>query len=369
MEKEKKLLIVHPAIATYRVDFFNSLWTSYDAKVVLLRNYLKSQPEMTIDVLSKELFFQPSYLGGKNLLAKSLQLCKELRQNCYDLVLVPECGFLSIVVLLYRLFSRRQFKVVSLIDDSYDMAVEGNQFSWKHKLGESVCIPFFNEIICVEPRVTSYFQARYSKGYTFPIIRNDKKARERYSFVIPLSQQYIYNYKLAGKRVILFVGRLIEIKNPQGLIKAFINAKCPDTKLVIVGTGNYEQKIKECASNCDDIIFTGRLSGDELLAWYNVANIFCLPSFVEPFGAVTNEALLAGCFSIISKYAGSQCLIEEGINGRIINPTQQNCLEKALCEALDVTNTISDNLQLKKNLMRIDFETEIIRLVSHLNSL
>ena len=41
---------------------------------------------------------------------------------------------------------------------------------------------------------------------------------------------------------------------------------------------------------------------------------------LEPFGAVTNEALLCGCNCVISKVAGSACLIEEGKNGFLVDP-------------------------------------------------
>ena len=55
--------------------------------------------------------------------------------------------------------------------------------------------------------------------------------------------------------------------------------------------------------------------------WYNIANYLILSSYTEAFGAVTNEALLAGCKGIISINAGSNCLIKEGINGYIFNPS------------------------------------------------
>lgn len=368
MENRKKLLVVHPAIATYRIDLFNSLWNAYDTKVCLNRRYLLSQPEMTIDSISKELKFQPTYLEARTMLGKCLLLCKELWGNKYDLVLVSECGLLSITVLIFRFLFNRQYKVISILDDSYDMAANGNQFSWKHKLGERICIPFFEDIICVEPRVTKHFQIKYSKGYTFPIIRNDIKVRKNLSRALSISEEYVQKYNLKGQQVVLFVGRLVEIKNPHGLIEAFKRINRPNTKLIIVGNGVLEHKVKDYA-NCANIIITGRLSGDELLAWYNVADIFCLPSFIEPFGAVTNEALLAGCFSIISKYAGSQCLVEEGVNGLLIDPFQPESIDSALNKAFESTICTTKRIKLKDNLMRINYEKEIDHLITHLNYL
>lgn len=91
-----------------------------------------------------------------------------------------------------------------------------------------------------------------------------------------------------------------------------------------------------CNISNHNIIFTGRLEGDYLYAWYNIAEIFILPSIKEPFGAVTNEALLGGCFSLISDKAGSNCLIKKGINGYVFNHSDYiefiNILKKSTSE-------------------------------------
>ena len=44
-----------------------------------------------------------------------------------------------------------------------------------------------------------------------------------------------------------------------------------------------------------------------------------MPSYKEPFGAVTNEALQGGCKVLISRLAGSACLVSDTINGYIIS--------------------------------------------------
>lgn len=57
-----------------------------------------------------------------------------------------------------------------------------------------------------------------------------------------------------------------------------------------------------------------------------------LLSFQEAFGAVVNEALLAGCKCIVSEKAGSQCLVENDKNGYVVNPTDlENIAQKCLC--------------------------------------
>lgn len=137
-------------------------------------------------------------------------------------------------------------------------------------------------------------------------------AKKRLERVLPISQNYVSEYHLEGKKVLLFVGRLVALKNVKFALRAFIKANLDNTIFVIVGDGPEKEKLEKIAAGNPAVIFTGRLEGDELYAWYNVGQVFTLPSYKEPFGAVTNEALVAGCKVLISKDAGSNCLVKDG---------------------------------------------------------
>ena len=98
----------------------------------------------------------------------------------------------------------------------------------------------------------------------------------------------------------------------------------------------------------------GRKEGDELLAWYNIADIFVLPSVQEAFGAVTNEALLAGCYTFVSEKAGSSSIIHSGFNGEIFNPHSTIELTQLLKIQINKLDS-KDNIKLKDNLMPYSF--------------
>ena len=90
--------------------------------------------------------------------------------------------------------------------------------------------------------------------------------------------------------------------------------------LVFVGDGVEQDTLQREAAGSARILFLGRLSGPDLMAWYNLADVLVLPSVQEAFGAVVNEALVAGCPVAVSERAGSAFLVKDGQNGAAFNP-------------------------------------------------
>ena len=365
----KKILVFHPIIAPYRIDFFNSLSERYDARICLLWRNLKDQ---TFDYrkIEEQFRFTPEYVVREEIgFWKWVRtIWKMISSATPDMVLTSEFGVITILVLLHRFLTRSRHKVVTINDDSYDMIANHNQFTKRHARAVKMMMPLVDEVINVEPRVAAYNQSKYGKGVYFPIICDDNIARERLRGVMPISQGYMEKYRLEGKRVLLFVGRLVALKNMEFALRAFIKADLPDAVFVIVGDGPEKEKLENAASGRPSVIFTGRLEGDELYAWYNVAQTFILPSYQEPFGAVTNEALVAGCKALVSRNAGSSCLVKEGVNGRVVDPNDEEGLVADIRDMLGDIQPLVKPLSVKKNLMNETFEDNIRRLFKHLEA-
>ena len=117
-----------------------------------------------------------------------------------------------------------------------------------------------------------------------------------------------------------------------------------------------------------NVIFTGRLEGDALNVWYNIAHVFILASYQEAFGAVTNEALLAGCYALISNKAGSSCLVEEGENGYTFSPMDVDELTDKMKRLVELTNSV-DKVVLKPNHMRVSYKEKMVDLVKYLKGI
>ena len=86
------------------------------------------------------------------------------------------------------------------------------------------------------------------------------------------------------EKIILFVGRLQECKGITFLLKAFhlIIKEYPSCHLVAIGSeGNFISLLELCKNIWAKVTFTGKLTHQELIAWYQIADIGTTPSFQE----------------------------------------------------------------------------------------
>lgn len=103
------------------------------------------------------------------------------------------------------------------------------------------------------------------------------------------------------ERYILFVGTLEPRKNLVGLLKTYLLLKRNFdyfVKLVVVGAKGWKYSpifdwIEQNGLQ-DDIIFTGFIEDDDLIAVYNGATVFVMPSIYEGFGLPILEAMNCG---------------------------------------------------------------------------
>ena len=98
---------------------------------------------------------------------------------------------------------------------------------------------------------------------------------------------------LSNEYVIGNIGRISEQKNPIFLINVFneISKNNPNVKLLWVGDGEMMDEVKKHAEELGiikNIIFTGRVSNPE--DYYNVIDLFAMPSFYEGFPIAAIEA-------------------------------------------------------------------------------
>lgn len=105
---------------------------------------------------------------------------------------------------------------------------------------------------------------------------------------------------------LFYVGAAHPHKNIKGLINAFLILRrdYQYLKLVLSGMDNYFwQRVKNEYQH-KDIVYTGQVSDDELVALYKNAEVFVMPSFEEGFGIPILEAMALGC-PVVSSNSGS----------------------------------------------------------------
>lgn len=367
----KKLLVFHPTIAPYRVDFFNDLNDRYDLSFCLMN---PSDNTFNYDLILKKINFRPSFLSiWFSVLGRQINkgYWKSIDDFNPDLIMVSEFGICTMMVLAHRFFKRKRYKVVSLCDDSYSILNGRHDFTWWHKIARRLMTSCIDEIIVVEPKAKQWFKDNYRKGFCMPIIRDDYLMRSILQDGLSQSENLKMKYNLSGKFVYVFVGRFIRLKNIPVLISAFSKIADDRKILVLIGSGEEDEIIRDCAKSLSlqNVIFTGRLEDNDLYPWYNVANCLILPSFLEPFGAVVNEALLAGCHCVVSNVAGAQCLIKEGFNGYLFNPTDAVELANKMEMVFEQNYKESNNPMVKPNLMIWNYNKCFNDLYQHLQKL
>lgn len=129
----------------------------------------------------------------------------------------------------------------------------------------------------------------------------------------------------------IYVGSLIKRKHLDVVIKAFLNTAGEKDTLTVVGGGPEEEVLHKLTVNLkaeDRVIFTGRIPRSEVLDQMSKAQVFTLISDGETFGMVYIEAMLQGCLTIASKGGGFDGLIQDGVNGFICKPGNQDELER-----------------------------------------
>ena len=99
---------------------------------------------------------------------------------------------------------------------------------------------------------------------------------------------------------IIFVGRIAPNKKQEDVIKAFYyykNYMNPNSRLILVGSyegmEKYYERLKNYISalNVHDVIFTGHIKFEEILAYYKIADIFLCMSEHEGFCVPLVEAM------------------------------------------------------------------------------
>lgn len=103
-----------------------------------------------------------------------------------------------------------------------------------------------------------------------------------------------------GKRNLIFVGRIAPNKKQENVIRTFYQYKRldPDSRLILVGsyTGmeNYYERLVKYVGALglkDDVVFTGHIKFNEILAYYRIADAFVCMSEHEGFCVPLVEAM------------------------------------------------------------------------------
>lgn len=218
----------------------------------------------------------------------------------------------------------------------------------------------FSKIIGVSKFVIDDFK-KDSKIENFDVLKNAidiNKFDKKVSNQIKDELRNKYNIK-KDDFVVLYCGRLIQVKGVLELIKAIKNIKNDNIKLLIVGSSffanskktEYIEKLeKEMSDIKNRVVFTGFIDNAKLYEIYSIVDILCVPSqWEEAAGLISIEGMISKKPLIVSEKGG----IPEYVNksGAIILNVDKNFI-KNLEESIIY---LYNNPDIRKKMSKINY--------------
>ena len=136
-----------------------------------------------------------------------------------------------------------------------------------------------------------------------------------------------------GVPSLLFVGTFTEWKDPAIVLDALTMTPTSIWDLTMVGDGPLRAGVVEMAKaskSADRISFRRSMPNEALLTLIAASDLLVLPSKYDGWGAVVNEALMAGTPVIVSRACGASDLVRSNLQGEVIEPGSPMELARAL---------------------------------------
>ena len=196
----------------------------------------------------------------------------------------------------------------------------------------------------VSQEQTDYFAEHYNRNCTTITCAVEMPGEAQQT-------DFLQRFGLKGNDYFLYMGRLVQDKNPDYLIKGFLRAGLKDKKLVLCGgaDGNdkYEQYLRGLANDSDCVTFTGPIFGADKDVAFRNCYAFCIPSTLEGLPMSLLEAMSYGKIAIASDIPACH----EALGNSGVYVPYEN--EKAISVAL---------LEIVKNEEKYDWQKEANKL-------
>jgi glycosyltransferase involved in cell wall biosynthesis len=136
---------------------------------------------------------------------------------------------------------------------------------------------------------------------------------------------------------VLCCGRLEKQKGSDILIEAWKRLPAElqkNSRLVLAGSGKWNEQIKEAAQGFDNIVFLGNVSREAMPELYRSAQIYTQPSRFEGVSISILEAMASGLPVVTTEITGTVEQVRHGENGLLIPVEAVEGLTDALIELL-----------------------------------
>lgn len=323
-----KVLCFHPALAPYRVDFFNLLAEKVDLEVVFLRENLENQKFDQQKLRSQAKFAWRLLTNGFDVKSRYFRfgMTKIVREVRPDVVLSYEASPITAYLCLLRRFA--PWRLWTSMDEAAvtiasRTGVRAFVRDWVLRHVDGVIVPSAAAADAYRQVLSHKPTKKVPAFAVVPIIHDEAVMRKNEGEVLARGRIWRErNVPAKCKKVLMFVGRLAKVKNLDWLVEQMkSSASLSEHGLVLVGEGPesaaLDRQISESGLS-GRVIKVGRKEGEDLYAVMSAADALVLPSVFEPYGAVVAEALQWGVPCVVRDACGSAELITQW-NGRVFH--------------------------------------------------
>lgn len=188
--------------------------------------------------------------------------------------------------------------VVTHHGPDYDRQKWGRFPKFVLKIGERVGVLYANHIIVISNHIKESLNIKFPSQRSLSLVYNGVKLK-----CLNPSEDYIRTLNLEPHKYILAVGRFVEEKGFDLLIKAYILLNRQDIKLVIAGDADHEsdysRSLKQIAKK-NNVVLTGFVQKEQLAQLYHYSKLFVLPSYHEGLPISLLEAMSCGANVLVS---------------------------------------------------------------------
>jgi glycosyltransferase involved in cell wall biosynthesis len=139
--------------------------------------------------------------------------------------------------------------------------------------------------------------------------------------------------RLGNPPQVAFAGRFMPQKNPLLLVRALAGVADLPWQCVMAGDGPLMPEVKaeiEALGLKDRIFLPGWVMPEQVIEHFRLSDILCMPSLSEGLPVVGVQAKALGLALVLSNAGGNPEVVEEGLNGYLLEPDDLEGFQKAL---------------------------------------
>ena len=333
-----RVLVVHPAMAPYRIDLFNRLARRCDLRVLFLeavppydenlrREDMAAGLECDWSVLADECRSPRRALPGR--------LRREVATFAPVALVTHEFGWASGLSTLTPLAGTRAARVLWTTRSTEQF----DRLSAVRRAAIRLLAPRANALLAYSSAARSRLaeMARIPAERIFVCANHQDADRLRRLAGATRSAalERCRSLGLSDSPLVVTVGRLVAIKAIATTIRGFAAARdgLQGAVLVIIGDGPLQADLEACAREAgvaDHVVFLGHMPAADVQGWLSLASFTVLASLAEPYGAVVAEGMAHGAPCVCSAAAGAAVLVDTPARGAVVPPGDVVAMAAAL---------------------------------------